>query len=80
MNTLGLFRIRSRSTYGRILMESSPPMVEMTPSIVGSANAAIRSSARARGFLDSHSGSRKACSVSITDTPNSSSNWRLPAA
>ena len=61
-------------------IESSPPIVETIPSIIGSANAAIRSSARARGFRSSHSGSRRVCLVSVTVTPNACSNCRLPAA
>ena len=61
-------------------MESSPPMVAMMPSTAGSANAASKSSARARGLRASHAGSRRACAVSVTATPNSSSNCRLPAA
>src|SRR4030095_1558459 len=61
-------------------MESSPPIVEMIALMDESANAFIRSSALAFGYLCSHSASRKECAVSTTFNPNSSCNCLLPAS
>ena len=49
MSTFGCERMTSRSKYGSKRIESPPPMVDMMPSIVGTANAAIKSPARASG-------------------------------
>jgi hypothetical protein len=61
-------------------MESSPPMVETMPWIEGSANACMRSCARASGWRSSHSGAALVCAHSTTVTPSAASSCRLPAS